>query len=101
MGSDNPKVKRAREILNSIYSFFVKNKDEYEPPSFVSDGSRVVPLVYLPENVPTPEETRRLTVEMEELVATNEVIGNVSEEEREIMTNAAKASIAKRRNHTA
>lgn len=52
------KTQRARDTLNSIYSFYAVNGDSVERvPSCLSDSSREVPLIIQKDRVPSAEQT--------------------------------------------
>ncbi|KEY72773.1 hypothetical protein S7711_10586 [Stachybotrys chartarum IBT 7711] len=98
MSSADDTVKRARDTLSSIYSFYANNKDDLERvPSFISDASREVPFVLRTSNPPTAEQVKSLKGDLRDIVATKEAIDNIPAKERELMIQAANASTVRRK----
>lgn len=95
-GGDD-KVKKARDTLGSIYSFYATNRESLQRvPSFVSDSSRDIPILFETNTVPTAEQTEQFKKDLAELVETKEAIDQIPERERQMMMEAANASTIKR-----
>ncbi|KAM4058840.1 hypothetical protein HRG_008275 [Hirsutella rhossiliensis] len=98
MSDSERKVKRARDTLSSIYSFYVKNRESIENvPSFISNSSREVQIKITASTVPSAEQTEELKAELRELARTQEVINSIPESERRAMIEAATASTIRRK----
>ncbi|EDN06611.1 hypothetical protein I7I51_09018 [Histoplasma capsulatum] len=95
-GGDD-KAKKARDTLGSIYSFYAANHDSLERvPSFMSDSSRDLPIIFQTDTVPTAEETEQLKKNLSDLIKTQEIIDQIPDQERQLMIEAANASTIKR-----
>ncbi|EGE85352.1 hypothetical protein BDBG_09501 [Blastomyces gilchristii SLH14081] len=91
------KAKKARDTLGSIYSFYAANRDSLERvPSFMSDSSRDLPIIFQTDPVPTAEETEQLKKNLSDLIKTQEIFNQIPDQQRQLMVEAANASTIKR-----
>lgn len=89
------KKKKARDTLSSIFSYYEANKETIEnSPSFISDGSRDIPIAV---QIPSAEQTEELKKTLKELLEVKDVIDGLSDRDRQLMTEAANASTIRRR----
>ncbi|OJD16131.1 hypothetical protein ACJ73_08910 [Blastomyces percursus] len=73
------------------------NRDSLERvPSFISDSSRDLPIVFQTDTVPTAEEREQLKKNLSDLIKTQEIFDQIPDQERQLMIAAANASTTKR-----
>ncbi|OAX80132.1 hypothetical protein ACJ72_05539 [Emergomyces africanus] len=87
-GGDD-KAKKARDTL--------ANRDSLERvPSFMSDSSRDLPIIFQTDTVPTAEDTEQLKQDLSDLTKTQEIIDQIPDQEWQLMIEAANSSTIKR-----
>lgn len=92
------KVKRARNTMSSLLSYYFTNRESLERiPSFVSDTSQEIMIRLQSNTVPSAEQAEELKKQLNELVATQEAINNIPAWERQRMIEAAKTSAGRRK----
>ncbi|PGG95546.1 hypothetical protein AJ80_09942 [Polytolypa hystricis UAMH7299] len=95
MSGNTDKAKEARDTLSSIYSFYAANQETLEHvPSFLSNTSAEIKIGV---QIPSAQQTEGLKKHLKELIATQELLNNVSESDLRAMTKAANASTIKRK----
>lgn len=92
------KVKKARDTLSSIYSFYANNRDSVDNvPLFVRESGEEIAMTLDVGTVPSAEQTEELKKQLKELIGTQETINNIPAKERQAMVEAANASTIRRK----
>lgn len=91
--SENPKVKRARDTLSELYSFYQANRDSVLSNS---SGNILIGLDLTPVPPPAAEKVKELKENLGELAKDEEVIQGVPADLLQIMVAVATTSSLKR-----
>lgn len=97
--ADKGTEQKARESFASILSYYLHSRESLEniPPWVDRPESGTITIGLAAGTVPSSEETEELKQELKELVTTQEAISKLSSAERQIMTQAANSSKARRK----
>lgn len=87
-------AQRARDSLASILSYYMNHVPESETPDFVERAtSGIINIGMILEEVPSPKPPTAEQLYLKDVIGNEEAILNLSAEEKQLMLQAAAASI--------